>query len=162
MVRLLVAALVAVAAVFAVFLVGMRRKSPAVQDAVRRFNRSFTNPRVMKSAGTAGASASVIEHVGRTSRRIYQTPIQPFPTADGWLIALPYGTQADWLKNVLAAGSAVLLHDGERLDVVRPEVVPTDEIIAELPSSEQRTLRWFRVEHCLRIHRADESVPAEG
>src|SRR5687767_8959102 len=55
----------AVAADATVFLVGMRTKSPAVVDRVRRFNRAVTNPRVLRSAGSPGASASVIRHVGR-------------------------------------------------------------------------------------------------
>jgi hypothetical protein len=58
LVRLAAGAVVALAVVTTVFLVGMRTKSPAVVDRVRRFNRAVTNPRVLRTAGSPGASAS--------------------------------------------------------------------------------------------------------
>ena len=72
------------------FVLGMRAKSPVVLRAVRRFNRRFMNPRQMKTAGTPGAYAGVILHVGRRSGRVYETPVGPFATNDGFVIALPY------------------------------------------------------------------------
>jgi deazaflavin-dependent oxidoreductase (nitroreductase family) len=141
----------AVTAIAAVFIVGMRRKSPLVLDAVRRMNRSVGNPRQMKSAGTPGAYASVIKHVGRTSGRAYETPVGAIPTDDGFLIALPYGTRADWLKNVMAAGSAAIVHEGATRQVDHPELVATTEVAPQLPARELRTLRLFRVDLCLRV-----------
>ncbi len=141
----------AVTAIAAVFILGMRRKSPLVLDAVRRMNRSVGNPRQMTSAGTPGANASVIKHVGRTSGRPYETPVDAMPTDDGFLIALPYGTRSDWLKNVLASGSATIVHEGATHQVDHPELVATTEVAPELPAKQLRTLRLFRVDQCLRI-----------
>lgn len=132
------------------FLTGMRTKSPLVVDAVRRFNRR-TNKRVMRTAGTAGAKAAIIEHVGRSSGRPYRTPIGTMKTDDGFLTALPYGTRADWLKNVLAAGKATIVEGGVTYDVDQPAVVATADILHELPRREQRMLRLFRVEKHLRV-----------
>jgi deazaflavin-dependent oxidoreductase (nitroreductase family) len=146
--------LVVLAAVGGVFLVGMRSQWPPVRNAVRRMNRSFTNPRVLRTAGTPGASAGVIHHVGRRSGQEYRTPVGPFPTADGYVVALPYGPGTDWVQNVLAAGSATLVHEGETIAVERPEVVRTSAVVAHLPDSEQRTLRVFGVDECLLLHRA--------
>ena len=151
--RLVAAAVTALVAVVAVFLLGMRSKSPAVVDRVRRFNRAVTNPRVLRSAGSPGASASVIRHVGRVSGRSYETPVGPFAVGDGFVIALPYGPGTDWVRNVMANGSATIVHEGSTLTVQEPEIVPTTEIVGDLPSSEQRTLRVFRVDHCLRVRR---------
>ena len=134
-----------------VFLVGMRAKARPVIDAVRRFNRAVTNPRALKSAGTAGASASVVRHVGRTTGRRYETPIGAMPTDTGFLIALPYGTRADWLANVLAAGSATIVDGGNTHEVDAPEVVPTAAVADQLPPGERRTLRLFKVDHCLQV-----------
>ena len=67
---------------------------------VRRFNRSVGNPRTMATAGQPRAYASVIQHQGRTSGSTYDTPIVPFTTSDGFVIPLPYGARADWVKNV--------------------------------------------------------------
>ena len=46
---------------------------------------------------------------------------------DGFVIALPYGPNTDWLKNVLASGSATIVNEGNTYDVDRPEVVPMAE-----------------------------------
>jgi hypothetical protein len=152
--RLVGVVVLMVGVVGAVFLLGMRTKSPLVQDKVRRLNRGFTNPRVLKTAGTPGASASIIHHTGRTSGRRHATPVGPFAVGDGFVIALPYGPGTDWVKNVLASGSATLVHEGATIPVDRPEVVPLASVVQDLPASQQRLLRVFGVEECLRVRRA--------
>ena len=75
-------------AIAAVFVVGMRRRSPTVINAVRRLARA-TKRLPLKSAGRSRAYASVVRHVGRTSGREYETPVRAVATADGFVIALP-------------------------------------------------------------------------
>ena len=106
--NVVLAVLAVVAGLVSVFLVGMRRKSPPVVDAVRRFNKAVSNPKQMATVGTPGAYASIIEHVGRRSGATYRTPIGTQAVPDGFLVTLPYGTRADWVQNVLAAGQAVV------------------------------------------------------
>jgi deazaflavin-dependent oxidoreductase (nitroreductase family) len=137
----------------AVFFVGMRTKSPVVLRAVRRFNRAFTNPHAMKRAGTPGVRASIVRHVGRRSGHAYETPVETFATDDGFLVALPYGTDTDWLKNVLASGSATIVDDGNTFLVDQPKLVPTAVAAPDLPANEQRTLRLFAVDQCLRVRK---------
>ena len=151
-----VGALVVVLGVLAlVFLLGMRTKFPPVLNAVRRMNRAVMNPRQMRSAGSPGAFAGVIRHTGRTSGRAYETPVGPFPTEDGFVIALPYGTDTDWLKNVLSSGSATLVTEGQTYEVDRPELVRTADVGQALPADEQRRLRRFHVDRCLRVRRVN-------
>ena len=149
------ALLVGVVAIGVVAIVGMRTKYPPVTTAVRRMNRAVMNPRAMKTAGTPGAYAGVIRHVGRTSGTEYETPIGPFATDGGFVVALPYGTSPDWLKNVLAAGSAVIVHEGETYVVDRPEIINAAAALDDLPRSEQRSLRVFNVDDFLRVHIVD-------
>jgi deazaflavin-dependent oxidoreductase (nitroreductase family) len=134
-----------------VFLGGMRSKSPPVLNAVRRFNRSVSNPRQMATAGSPGAYASVIRHVGRASGREYETPIGAIATEDGFVVALPYGAGADWLKNLLASGSATIVNEGGTFRVEQPEVVPIAEAIDDFPPKERRMLRVFGVGEALRV-----------
>ena len=47
---------------------------------------------------------------------------------DGFVVALPYGSNTDWLKNVLANGAATIVHDGNTYGVDRPEVVPLSTV----------------------------------
>ena len=155
---LFVCLLVVVLAVGIVFFVGMRTKSPLVQNSVRRFNRALGNPYQMKKAGKPGAYASVIRHVGRKTGRSYETPVVPFATEDGFVIALPYGPGTDWIKNVLATGSATIVNEGETWLVDRPELVPTSVAAAYMPAKEQRDLRRFAVDRCLRVHRVERTT----
>jgi deazaflavin-dependent oxidoreductase (nitroreductase family) len=151
-----VGALVLAMGVCLVFLiVAMRAKSPRLLGAVRRFNRAFTNKLQRQLAGRPRAYASVIRHRGRTSGRSYETPVVPFATDDGFLIVLPYGPNTDWLKNVLASGSAILVTEGRTYTIDRPEVIPTDTAKDVFPLKEQRTHRWFGIDQCLRVRRVE-------
>jgi deazaflavin-dependent oxidoreductase (nitroreductase family) len=137
----------------ALLVAGMRWKIRPVLDAVRRFNRGVTNPRVLRTAGTSRTQTSVIHHIGRTTGRAYETPVDAVPTATGFLIALPYGTRSDWLRNVLATGSATVVRHGERFDVDRPAIVATADVAESIPSRTLRTLRLFGVTRCLHLDR---------
>ena len=74
-----------------------------------------------------------------------------FATDDGFVIALPYGSQADRLKNVLASGSATIVDEGNTYRVDQPELVPTAVAAPHLPPKEERNLRLFAVDQCLRV-----------
>jgi deazaflavin-dependent oxidoreductase (nitroreductase family) len=152
-------AVLGTAAVFvSVLVVGMRWKLPPVLTAVRRINRSVTNPRVMRTAGSAGTQTSVIRHTGRTSGRAYETPVDVISTGDGYLIALPYGTRADWVQNVIASGSATIVSQGRRVDVDAPIIAATAEVQAQIPARTLRTLRLFGVTECLSLRRAADGL----
>lgn len=92
--------------------VGMRLKIGVVLESVQRFNKVVTNPGGLRIAGSTQSRTSVIRHTGRRSGQTYETPVDIVPTATGLLIALPYGTRADWVRNVMAAGSATILTGG--------------------------------------------------
>ena len=151
--------LFALLALGTVFLVSMRTKFPPVLTAVRRMNRAVWNPQALKTAGEPGATASVIRHVGRTSGTPYETPIGPYTADDGFVIALPYGSSPDWLKNVLAAGSALIVHEGNTYRVDRPELIPSAVALVHVPRSEQRSLRLFGVDEFLRVRRVESQEP---
>jgi hypothetical protein len=153
------ALVVGAGACVAALVVGMRTKSPRLLGIVRRFNRAVMNRLQRATAGRPGAYASVMRHRGRTSGRAYETPLVPFPIDGGFVIPLPYGAATDWVRNVLAHGSAELVTDGRTYALDRPEVVPTDAVGDVFPPGERRTHRWFGVTHCLRV-RAVEADPA--
>ncbi len=133
------------------FIMAMRSKYPPVLSRVRRMNRAMWNPRAMETAGQPGAMASVIRHVGRRSGTPYETPIGPVMTDDGVVVPLPYGRTPDWLKNVLAADSAVIVHEGTTYRVDRPEIVPSADAFVFVSRTEQRSLRLFGVDEFLRV-----------
>jgi deazaflavin-dependent oxidoreductase (nitroreductase family) len=162
-VLILVGVLVGGVSASAVFLVvALRTKSPRLLGVVRRFNRTFMNRLQQSSAGKPGAYASVIRHRGRISGRPYETPIVPFATDDGFLVSLPYGPDTDWVRNVLAHGSAELVTDGRTQAVDRPEVIATDLAKDQFPPSELRTHRLLRIDRCLRLRNAPFSSGASS
>jgi len=130
----------------------MREKSPAIQNAVRRASRA-SKPRVLRTAGTPGSGTAVVRHVGRTTGRAFETPVAVTAVADGFVVALPYGAGADWVRNVLARGSAVVVVDGDTHDVHRPEVVPMTAIEDAFSPTDQRVHRLFKVDQCLQVRR---------
>jgi deazaflavin-dependent oxidoreductase (nitroreductase family) len=145
---------VLVLAVPAAFFFGMRGKWPFVLDAVRAMNKRFLNPRQMRSAGTPGAYAAVIHHTGRSSGRTYATPVGVVRIDDDFLIALPYGTRPDWVRNVLKAGSAEIDLEGAHHSVERPEVVSANTMMDRFPESDRRAQRMFAVDQVMRLHTA--------
>ena len=151
----------ALVGVTVVFLLAMRSKCPPVLNAVRRFNRSVSNPRAMETAGQPGAYAAVIQHVGRTTGNAYETPVGPFESDQGFVIPLPYGTTADWLKNVQHAGAATIIFEGSSYDVDQPELIVGEEAMAVIPPKYQRSLRWFDVNDFLRVRTIGPESPQE-
>jgi len=143
-----------------VFVFGIRSKEPHVLTAVRRFNHVVGNPIQMRSAGGAGAYASVIRNRGRISGKIYETPIVAEPTDDGFAIATVYGSDTDWLRNVLASGSATIVHEGVAYEVDRPVVVPMQEAADVFPAKQQRMHRRFGVDRCVLLHDVELADPA--
>jgi deazaflavin-dependent oxidoreductase (nitroreductase family) len=134
-----------------VFFLGMRAKCPPVMNAVRKFNRNVTKAQAMKTAGEPGAYAAIITHVGRASGAEYETPVGPFVAEEGFVIPLPYGTTADWVKNVLQAGTATIVFEGETYDLDQPELIEAEEALAVIPPTYQRSLRWFNVNDFLKL-----------
>jgi deazaflavin-dependent oxidoreductase (nitroreductase family) len=156
----IVAGVVASAAtILGVFAFGMRTKSPRILGAIRRMNRAYVNPR-QRDAGTPGAYASLIGHTGRRTGTTYETPVVAEPTDDGFVIALPYGSQADWLRNILASGAATLTHEGRTYELFDPEVVPTTDVDDLFPPADRRAHRIFGTTECLRLRTSPRSEPA--
>jgi deazaflavin-dependent oxidoreductase (nitroreductase family) len=71
--------------------------------AIARTNRYWINPIARRLAGTVPPFL-LIRHVGRTSGKMYETPIMGFRRGDRLVIALTYGPETDWLRNLQAAG----------------------------------------------------------
>lgn len=141
------------AAVGVAGVLGMRAKVPFVLDAVRQLSKRVFNPSQMATAGSPGAYASVVQHVGRSTGRRYETPIEVVPTRDGFAIVSPYGRRADWLRNLLVAGSATIVTEGERVPVGRPELVPIATCDEYFDASRQRQHRLFGIDECLLVRR---------
>lgn len=149
----MVAAIVAggLGALAAGFVWSFRTGFRPVLDLVRRMNRRLINPRQLRTAGQPGSDASVVHHVGRTSGRPYRTPVVAKPVPDGFVVALPYGRDADWVRNVVDAAAAEVEHEGRRVAVDRPRFLSSEEANHRFDASEQRTHDLFGLDEFLHL-----------
>jgi deazaflavin-dependent oxidoreductase (nitroreductase family) len=74
---------------------------------VATFNLAVTN-RITSRFAARLPGFGILTHVGRKSGRLYRTPVNVFREPNGFLIALTYGQESEWVKNVLAAGGCQL------------------------------------------------------
>jgi deazaflavin-dependent oxidoreductase (nitroreductase family) len=102
--------------------------APLAAKPARRLVLAFAtrllNPMIVKLVGKRHVRAyAVIEHRGRRSGRTYTTPVAARPTADGFVVPMAFSEQADWFRNVLAAGECVIRWNGVAYHVVEPELI---------------------------------------
>lgn len=87
-------------------------------------------------------------HTGRRSGREYRTPVNVFRREGGFVVALTYGSGSQWVRNVLAAGSAEIVTRGRAHPVVNPRVV-TDPARRAVPVPVRPVLKLFDVDEVL-------------
>jgi deazaflavin-dependent oxidoreductase (nitroreductase family) len=121
--------------------------------AIRLFNKHVLNRLMVRRSGRPNAHAGVIRHTGRTSGRQYSTPVGVEQTADGFVLPVAYGTQADWLKNVLAAGRATVVTEGTAYDVVAPKLLDAATALPMLPAQQRRTFERIGIPQYLYVLR---------
>ena len=120
--------------------------------ALARWNKAGLN-RVTKRVAPWVPGFGVVAHAGRRSGRRYHTPVNVFPAGDGYLLALTYGPDSDWVKNVLAAGGCELVTRGRIVRLVSPQLVH-DEHRHGIRPVERQVLRLIGVADFLSLKTA--------
>src|SRR5580765_8186688 len=92
---------------------------------VARFNKRVTN-RIQGLYAWLVPPWAVILHRGRRSGRPYRTPLLAFRREQTLVIALLYGKESDWLRNLRAGGGGVVRR-GRAFTVQPPDVVATSD-----------------------------------
>ena len=94
---------------------------PTRLQFLRPFTTKVFNPISRHVAGWLPGFGILI-YPGRSSGRTYRTPLNVFRRADTYVLALTYGPDVQWVKNVLAAGGCELVTRGRTLRLVAPRV----------------------------------------
>ncbi len=119
---------------------------------VAKFNLAVTN-RITRHFVEWLPGFGMVTHVGRKSGKIYRTPVNVFRRPGGFLIALTYGPDSEWVKNVLAAGGCQLVTRRLRYEVSEPRVVH-DPTRGRFPIVVRMVLRLIGAEYFLRVSSA--------
>ena len=93
---------------------------------VARANRYGLNPIVRRLAPHLPGFGVVVHH-GRKSGREYRTPVNVFRRTGGFVVALTYGRESEWVRNVLASGGCTLVTRGRSCHLTDPRLVHDEE-----------------------------------
>jgi deazaflavin-dependent oxidoreductase (nitroreductase family) len=127
-----------------------------IPKPVTRFNRLVLN-RVMSPLAARAPQFAVIRHTGRRSGRTYSTPVNIFEDGDGFVVALTYGRDVDWVRNVLAGDGCTVRHRGEEIRLTDPLLISEEEGMAAMPMPVRAALRMLNVTEFMRLDRTDRS-----
>ena len=121
------------------------------------------NPVIVRFAGRRHfAIAAQIQHVGRRSGKVYVTPASAHVYGDVILIALTFGNQSDWSRNVRAAGGCLVRVNGRTYHATNPRFLSREEA-GPLPQAafspvQRAGIRLLGVRQFMRLH----ALPAES
>ncbi len=99
---------------------------------VARANKISLN-RVTRFIAPWAPGWAVVVHRGRKSGRTFRTPLWAFRRDNGFVIALTYGSDADWVRNVRAAGGCELLARRRHYQLGAPTLY-RDEDATDMPA----------------------------
>ncbi len=119
---------------------------------LRPFTTRLFNPIFRPFAGWL-PGFGILTYAGRKSGRLYRTPISVFRRGDGYVFALTYGSEVDWVKNLLATGECDLRTRGRDVHLVEPELF-VDAARRLMPLPVRIVLRLNAVEEFLRMRAA--------
>jgi deazaflavin-dependent oxidoreductase (nitroreductase family) len=123
-----------------------------------KFNIAVTNRITSLFAGWL-PGFGILSHVGRKSGKVYRTPVNVFRAPSGFIVALTYSSQSEWVKNVLAAGSCELKTVGRRYRLVAPRVV-CDTTRRRFPIPVQLILMLVGADEYMELSKPTTVVPS--
>jgi deazaflavin-dependent oxidoreductase (nitroreductase family) len=126
---------------------------------LRRVVNRYLNP-VMHGVARRLPGFAVLTHHGRKTGRTYRNPVNVFRRGDTYLFFLTYGSDAQWVKNVLSAGSCSIETRGRVVDLVGPELVTDPELRPAPWIVRFLERRIAGVTQYLRMHAAPSDPPA--
>jgi deazaflavin-dependent oxidoreductase (nitroreductase family) len=125
----------------------------ALPHWLTRVNLAFTN-RLTRPLAARLPWFGVLEHVGRRSGQVRRTPLNAFRRrSGGWIVALTYGPDVQWVRNVLAAGHCRMLVRSRWIELQEPRRF-RDPARSQVPLIVRWALTLIRVEWFLEMREA--------
>lgn len=128
-----------------------------LSQRLARINRRLSNP-ILRHLVGIGPFAE-LEHVGRSSGRRYRTVLMAFRRGDTMTIALTYGPDVDWLKNIRAAGGGRLRFRRDLLELGAPRPLTTAQGLSRMPIGPRQLLPLAGVDEFIELSVLGERRP---
>jgi deazaflavin-dependent oxidoreductase (nitroreductase family) len=123
---------------------------------VAAFNLAVTN-RITSRFAARLPGFGILTHVGRKSGRVYRTPVNVFRAPEGFIIALTYGRESEWVRNVVSAGSGQLETRGVQYRLATPTIVH-DPTRRQFPVLVRIILRLIGADDFLRLSTSQQTA----
>jgi deazaflavin-dependent oxidoreductase (nitroreductase family) len=123
---------------------------------MKPFANHVANPFVRPLAGHLPMFA-VITQVGRKSGVIRRNPVNVLKRDDAYIVALTYGSDVNWLKNVVAAEGCRIKTRGKEIQLGPPEVFE-DRQARFAPQPARAILRLFGIHEFARMRPVSAAV----
>ena len=114
-----------------------------IPKVIARVNLVVTNP-ILRHVAWWAPGFAMLTHVGRRSGTVRHTPVNVFRHGSGYAIALTYGRDSEWVRNVDAARGCIIETRGRRVRLSRPAIVH-DPSRRMVPAPVRLFLRVLRV-----------------
>ena len=121
-----------------------------------RFNLHVTN-RLLGPLAADLPGIGVVLHIGRKTRQQYRTPVLVFRRGNRLIIALTYGRESQWVRNVLAEDGCELDTESRRLQLSHPHLFH-DEHRGAMPAFVRFVLSLLNVSDFLEFTIAEKDA----
>ena len=119
----------------------------------------FTSPATLPLAGKRwNPIFAIIEHRGRKTGRRYVAPVAARRVERGFMIALAFGAQVDWYRNLAAAGGGTIRWRGEEYGVTAPQRIDASTALAAFHPIQRLLLRIAGVDGYVGVGDADQGA----
>ena len=112
-------------------------------DRIRIFNKYVTNRLLRWFTRFSHGPFAIIRHVGRRSGKPYETVIWVWQMREGFVIALTYGPEVDWYRNMQAAGGGTVFWHRRLYVVGKPELIDIETALQAFPALFRLLFRTF-------------------
>lgn len=107
----------------------------------------YINPLIRRFAGYSPTPFALVRHIGRRSGKSYETPVIVVPIDEGFILALTYGPEVDWYRNVVAAGRCTIIWHSKEYPVEHIETLDARTGLSAFPQPFRIILRTRGTQH---------------
>lgn len=111
-----------------------------------QINKRLFNPRAL-----VNGQWEIVTHVGRSSGTTYRTPLDASEVDGTFVFILVYGSKSDWVRNILASGSALLETGEEIVELSSPRIVNGEVAWPMLDGLTKRPPGFLKIDEFLQM-----------